>query len=76
MFLEFRGSFGDEHPRRGLDECQMRECLWEIAQVPSRLWIEFLGVKAKWRGNSQQPLHKIAGALHLAHDGERRDEPE
>ena len=40
------------------------------------LRVELLGVQAQRRGDAEQALHQIAGALAVADDRERRHEPE
>ena len=42
-----RELFGNDDSSRGLDECEMRESLREIAQVPPCVDVELLGVQAE-----------------------------
>ena len=67
---------GDDDPRRGLDQREVRERLREVAEVPAGVGVELLGVEPERRGDPQQPLHQVARPLQLADDRERRDEPE
>ena len=60
----------------GLDQREVREGLREVAEVPAGVGVELLGVEAERRGDAQQALHQVAGALLLADDRERGDEPE
>ena len=69
-------SSGDDDPRRGLHQRQVRERLREVAEVAAGVGVELLGVEAERRGDPQQPLHQVARPLQLADDRERRDEPE
>ena len=44
--------------------------------MPSRVGLELLRVEPERRGDAEQALHQVAGALILADDRQRRDEPE
>ena len=48
----------------------------KLPEVAARAGVELLGVEAERRGDAEQALHQIAGALLLADDRQRRDEPE
>src|SRR6185295_5049502 len=67
---------GDHDPGGRLHQCEMGERLREVAEVPAGLSVELLGVEAERGRNPKQLLHEVAGALELADDRERRDEPE
>ncbi len=60
----------------GLDQREVRERLREVAEVPARVDVELLGVQPERRRDPDEPLHQVPGALHLADDGQRRDQPE
>ena len=65
-----------DDPRGRLDQREVREGLREVAQVPAGAGVELLGVQAQRRGDAEQALHQVAGALVVADDRQRRDEPE
>src|ERR1700733_9417009 len=67
---------GEDDPPGGLDQREGRERLGEVAQVTAALDVELLGVEPERRRHVDQPRHQVAGALDLADDRERRDEPE
>ena len=48
----------------------------KLPEVPAGVDVELLGVEPQRRGNLHQLLHQVAGALRLADDRERRDQPE
>ena len=73
---QLRESFSEDDSRRGLDEGEVREGLREVAEVPAGARVELLGVEAERRRDAQQALHQVAGALQLADDRQRGDEPE
>ena len=54
----------------------MGEGLREVAEVVPGCRVEFLGVEAERRGDSEQLLHQVACLLSLADDDERGHEPE
>ena len=54
----------------------MRECLRHVAEEPGRVDVELLRVEPERGRDLEQPLHQVAGALHLADDRQRRDQPE
>ena len=49
--------------RRRLDQGEVRERLREVAEVPAGAGVELLGVEAERRGDAEQALHQVAGAL-------------
>ena len=67
---------GDDDPRGGLDQREVRERLREVAEVAAGVGVELLGVEPERRRDPQQPLHQVARLLQLADDRERGDEPE
>ncbi len=73
---DLRNALGEDDARRGLDQREVRERLGEVAEVPAGGGVELLGVQPQRRGDAQQPFHQVAGALLLADDRQRRDEPE
>src|SRR3954470_19122923 len=73
---ELREALGQDDLGRRLDEGEVRERLREVAQVPAGAGVELLGVEPERRGDAEQALHQVAGALPVADDRERRDEPE
>ena len=48
----------------------------KLPEVAAGVGVELLGVEAERRRDAQQPLHQVAGALQLADDRQRGDEPE
>src|SRR5712672_491300 len=80
MTVEMRSqlceSLEGDHAGRRLYQREMGEGLREVPQVSPRLRVVFFGIEAEGRGDPQQPLHQVAGALHLSHDRQRRYEPE
>ena len=63
----------DDDAGRGFEQCEVRERLWEVAQVVAGLRVEFLRVKSERRCDAQQPFHQVACPLQLADDGEGGD---
>src|SRR6185295_6361541 len=74
--LVLRQHLGDDDSRRSLDEREVRERLWEVAEMAARRGVELLGVEAERRGDSEQSLHQVARPLQLAYDRKRGHEPE
>src|SRR3954468_22859345 len=69
-------ALGDDDRRGRLDKREMREGLWEVAEVPAGVGVELLGVQTERRGHAQQPLHQVACALALADERPRAHQPE
>src|SRR5438876_242681 len=74
--LQLRELLGDDDPGRGLDQCEVRERLREVPEMPPGRRVELLRVEAEGRRDAEQPLHQVASPLQLSGDRERGDEPE
>src|SRR3954452_14138098 len=73
---ELGHGLGDDDGARGLDQGQVGEGLGKIPQEAAGSGIELLGIETEGGGDAKQPLHQVAGALHLADDRQGGDEPE
>src|SRR3954453_13893492 len=71
-----RQPLGDDDPGSRLDQGEVRERLREVAEVAAGVSVELLRVEPERRGDPEQALHQVAGALLLADDRQRRDQPE
>ena len=67
---------GNDDSCGGFHQCEVGEGLREVAEVPAGAGVELLRVEPERRADAEEPLHQVAGALHLADDGERGHEPE
>ena len=72
----FGEALGDDEPRGGLDEGEVREGLREVAEVAGGLRVVLLREQPERRGRRYDALHEGARRLRLTHDRERRHEPE
>ena len=59
-----------------VDEREVSEGLWEVAELPLRPGIPFLCVQTEFGPQVEQPLEQLSSAIELSYRRKRLCEPE